>query len=41
VTTFAAAAEGITPDGIVDRLLAEIDPGAGVGAGIPSVPQAG
>ncbi|MEO0651615.1 MAG: MoxR family ATPase [Planctomycetota bacterium] len=40
VTTFAAGAEGITPDGIVDRLLAEVDPNAGVGAGIPSVPQA-
>ena len=40
VTTFAAGAEGITPDGIVDRLLTEVDPSAGVGAGIPSVPRA-
>ena len=37
VTNFSAAAEGVTPDTIVDRLLEEVDPGAGVGAGIPGV----
>ncbi|QDU68227.1 AAA family ATPase [Engelhardtia mirabilis] len=40
VTTFSAAAEGITSDAIIDRLLKEVDPGATVGAGIPSVPAA-
>jgi len=40
VTTFSAAAEGITSDAIIDRLLTEVDPAAGVGAGIPSVPAA-
>ena len=40
VTNFSASAEGMTPDRIVDRLLAEVDPGAGVGAGVPGV-QAG
>ncbi len=37
VTTFSAAAEGMTSDQIVDRLLAEVDPQAGVGAGLPGV----
>jgi MoxR-like ATPase len=39
VTNFSAAAEGITSDAIVDRLLAEVDPAAGVGAGVPGVAQ--
>jgi MoxR-like ATPase len=39
VTNFSAAAEGITSDEIVDRLLAEVDPSAGVGAGVPGVAQ--
>jgi MoxR-like ATPase len=38
VTNFSAAAEGITPDAIVDRLRSEVDPAALVGAGLPSVP---
>jgi MoxR-like ATPase len=38
VTNFSAAAEGITPDKIIDRLLEEVEPGAGVGAGVPGVP---
>ncbi len=37
VTNFSAAAEGITPDHIIDRLLKEVDPAALVGAGIPGV----
>ena len=37
VTNFSAAAEGMTPDTIIDRLLAEIDPAAGVGAGVPGL----
>ncbi|MFT5287717.1 MAG: MoxR-like ATPase [Planctomycetota bacterium] len=37
LTNFSAAAEGITPDHIVDRLLAEVDPAAAVGAGVPGV----
>jgi MoxR-like ATPase len=40
VTTFAAAAEGITSDAIIDRLLREVDPSARIGAGLPSVPVA-
>ncbi|MAE28373.1 MAG: AAA family ATPase [Planctomycetes bacterium] len=40
VTNFTAAAEGITPDAIVDRLLAEVRPGSEVGVGVPGVPQA-
>jgi len=40
VTNFSAAAEGVTPDKIVDRLLEEIDPAAGVGAGLPGVRSA-
>jgi MoxR-like ATPase len=41
VTNFSAAAEGITSDVIIDRLLQEVTPGAGVGAGVPGVPAAG
>jgi hypothetical protein len=37
VTTFQASAEGITPDTIIDRLVAEVDPGAAVGAGVPGI----
>jgi MoxR-like ATPase len=40
VTNFSAAAEGITSDTIVDRLLQEVSPDAGVGAGVPGVPVA-
>jgi MoxR-like ATPase len=37
VTNFSAAAEGVTSDHIVERMLTEIDPGARVGAGVPGV----
>jgi MoxR-like ATPase len=37
VTNFSAAAEGITSDAIIDRMLNEIDPKASVGAGLPGV----
>jgi MoxR-like ATPase len=37
VTNFSAAAEGITSDIIIDRLLTEVAPDAGVGAGLPGV----
>ena len=37
VTNFSAAAEGITSDIIIDRLLSEVSPDAGVGAGLPGV----
>ena len=40
VTNFSAAAEGMTPDTIVGRLLEEVDPSARVGAGIPGVKSA-
>ena len=40
ITNFSAAAEGMTSDHIIDRLLKEVDPGALVGAGVPSVPSA-
>jgi hypothetical protein len=36
-TNFSAAAEGITADHLVDRLLAEVAPGAEVGAVLPGV----
>ncbi|MFT5049016.1 MAG: MoxR-like ATPase [Chlamydiales bacterium] len=39
VTTFSAQAEGITSDFIIERLLAEVQPGATVGAGLPGVSQ--
>ena len=38
VTNFSAAAEGITSDIIIDRLVAEVSPDAHVGAGVPGVP---
>jgi MoxR-like ATPase len=41
VTNFSAAAEGMTSDKIIDRLLAEVDPAAAVGAGVPGVRSAG
>ena len=37
VTNFSAHAEGMTSDRIIDRLLEEVDPSAGVGAGVPGV----
>jgi len=37
LTNFSASAEGMTPDHIIDRLLAEVDPTAAVGAGLPGV----
>jgi MoxR-like ATPase len=37
VTNFSAAAEGITSDAIIDRMLVEVDPQASVGAGLPGV----
>jgi MoxR-like ATPase len=37
VTTFSAAAEGLTSDDVVDRLLQEVDPSAGLAAGVPGV----
>jgi MoxR-like ATPase len=40
VTNFSAAAEGITSDVIIDRLLKEVSPGAGVGGRVPGVPAA-
>ncbi len=40
VTNFSAAAEGLTSDDIIDRLLQEVDPAAGVGAGVPGIPSA-
>jgi MoxR-like ATPase len=35
LVNFSATAEGMTPDHIVERMLTEVDPGAGVGAGVP------
>ncbi|MCZ6599142.1 MAG: MoxR family ATPase [Planctomycetota bacterium] len=40
LTNFSAAAEGVTPDHIIDQLLDEVEAGAGVGAGLPSVKEA-
>jgi MoxR-like ATPase len=37
VTNFSAAAEGITSDHLIDRLLDEVKADAGVGAGLPGV----
>lgn len=37
VTTFAAAAEGMSSDDVVDRLLEEVDPAAGLASGVPGV----
>jgi len=39
VTNFSAAAEGITSDHLIDRLLNEVQPGEGVGAGLPGVAE--
>jgi MoxR-like ATPase len=41
VTNFSAAAEGITSDLLIDRLLKEVQAADGVGAGLPGVAQAG
>jgi MoxR-like ATPase len=41
VTNFSAAAEGITSDKIIDRLLEEVDPSGAAGAGVPGVRTAG
>ena len=38
VTNFSAAAEGITSDAIIDRLVQEVAPGGGVAARVPGVP---
>ncbi len=40
LTNFTAQAEGIDSNHIVDRLLDEVQPGAGVGAGLPGVSEA-
>ncbi|MCC7011500.1 MAG: AAA family ATPase [Planctomycetes bacterium] len=37
ITNYAAEQEGMTSDVIVERMLKEIDPTAGVGAGLPGV----
>lgn len=37
VTNFSAAAEGITSDQLIDRLLKEVQAGADVGAGMPGI----
>ena len=37
VTTFSAAAEGITPDHIVDRMIEAVDPEGGVAKGLTGV----
>jgi len=38
VTNFSAAAEGITSDVIIDRLVQEVSSGAGAGTRVPGVP---
>jgi MoxR-like ATPase len=38
VTNFSAAAEGITSDAIIDRLVQEVAPGGGVASRVPGVP---
>jgi MoxR-like ATPase len=38
VTNFSAAAEGITSDIIIDRLVNETAPAEGVGVGVPGIP---
>ncbi|MDZ4772496.1 MAG: MoxR family ATPase [Planctomycetota bacterium] len=40
VTNFSAAAEGITSDIIIDRMVKEVTPAEGVGVGVPSIPVA-
>ena len=37
VLNFSASAEGFTADDLIDRLLAEVDPTAGVGADLPGL----
>jgi len=37
VTNFSAAAEGVTSDHIVERMLNEVDPAGKIGAGVPGV----
>ena len=37
VTSFSARAEGITSDHVIDRIISEVDPSGGVGAGVPGV----
>ena len=39
VLNFSASAEGLTADDLIDRLLQEVDPKAGVGAGLPGIAQ--
>jgi len=39
VLNFSAAAEGFTADDLIDRLLDEVDPSGGVGAGLPGVAE--
>jgi len=41
VTNFSAAAEGITSDHLIDRLLDEVRADEGVGAGLPGISQNG
>ena len=41
VLNFSAAAEGITSDHLIDRLLDEVQAGAGVGAGMPGISESG
>jgi len=40
VTNFSAEAEGMTSDTIIERLLEEVNPTAGVGQGVPGVASA-
>jgi len=40
VTNFSAEAEGMTSDRIIERLLVEVNPAAGVGKGVPGVASA-
>ncbi len=40
LTNFTAQAEGIDSDIILDRLLEQVQPGAGVGAGLPGMSEA-
>ena len=40
VTNFSAEAEGMTSDRIIERLLQEVQPGTGVGDGVPGVASA-
>ena len=40
LTSFSAAAEGVTSDFIIDRLLDEVAPGGEVGSGVPGLAHA-